>query len=437
MVGKISIGKSLIGVLNYNENKVREGHASCLDAGGYGREAEELSFYEKLNRMQHLTALNPKAKTNALHISLNFDPSEKPSDELLRTITASYMEKIGFGEQPYLVYRHTDAGHDHIHIMTTNIQKDGSRIDLHNIGMNRSGPATRELEIEFDLVKAEGQKPSAPYVLKPLEKVDYGKTETKRAIGNVVNNIIKDYAFTSLPEFNAVLRQFNIVADAGEKGSRMRENKGLLYYITDDKGNKKSAGIKASSIYGKPTIAELEKCFVENTANRKHYQQAVKDKLDQTLSNPAIITKADLIKALHKQHVYALFRTNEQGITYGVTFIDNEHKAVFNGSDLGKAYSTKGLAERLTPEDAPQAKQQPVKAKSARQRNSQSRGKKQKIKLDKDWKEQVSKPKVIYLKQAIGPAPGNLLKTLLESTADNNPGLLRPRKKRRKKRIRF
>ena len=437
MVGKISIGKSLIGVLNYNENKVKEGQAVCLDAVGYGREANELSFYEKLNRMQRLTALNPKAKTNALHVSLNFDPSEKPSDELLRTIAASYMEKIGFGEQPYLVYRHTDAGHDHVHIMTTNIQKDGSRIDLHNIGMNRSGPATRKLEIEFDLVKAEEQKQSAPYILKPLEKADYGKSETKRAISNVVNNVIKDYAFTSLPEFNAVLRQFNMVADAGEKGSRMQENKGLLYYVTDDKGNKKSVGIKASSIYGKPTITELEKCFVKNAENRKQYQQAVKDKLDQALSNPAIITKADLIKALHQQHVYALFRTNEQGITYGVTFIDNAHKVVFNGSDLSKAYSAKGLTERLKPETASQAQLLWVKAKTDRQRNSQSKGRKQKIKLDKDWKEQLSKPKLIYPTPAIGPAHGNLWKTLLESTPDNHPGLLRPRKKRRKKRIRL
>ena len=140
---------------------------------------------------------------------------------------------------------------------------------------------------------------------------------------------------------------------------------------------------------------------------------------------------------MHKQHVYALFRTNEQGITYGVTFIDNAHKVVFNGSDLGKAYSAKGLTERLKPETAPQAKLLWVKAKTDRQRNSQSRGKKQKIKLDKDWKEQLSKPKVIYPKLVIGPAPGNLLKALLESTPDKHPGLLRQRKKRRKKRIRL
>jgi uncharacterized protein YijF (DUF1287 family) len=48
------------------------------------------------------------------------------------------MEKIGFGEQPYLIYKHEDAGHPHIHIVSTTIKADGSRINTHNIGRNQS-----------------------------------------------------------------------------------------------------------------------------------------------------------------------------------------------------------------------------------------------------------------------------------------------------------
>jgi hypothetical protein len=423
MVGKISIGKSLIGILNYNENKVKEGHAVCLDAVGYGREANELSFYEKLNRMQRLTALNPKAKTNAVHISLNFDPSEKPGDDLLITIAASYMEKIGFGEQPYLVYQHTDAGHDHIHIMTTNIQNDGSRIDLHNIGVNRSGPATRELEIEFGLVKANDKRMEEPFVLKPLEKISYGKSETKRAISNTVNAIMRDYQFTSLPEFNVVLRQFNVIADAGAKGTRMQENKGLLYYITDDKGNKKSVGIKASRIYGKPTIKELEQHFIKMAENRKEHHKAVTDKLERVLNNPAVTTKSDFIKELHKQQVHALFRTNDQGITYGATFVDNEHKVVFKGSDLGKAYSANALNARFAANESLPKPQTKVKSKSTRQRNRPSKGSKQTIRLDKDWQAQIRLPK-----------PPSLFKPLLENPQVQQGQFKPQRKKRRRKR---
>ena len=56
------------------------------------------------------------------------------------------MEKIGFGEQPYLTYQHFDAGHPHIHIVSVKVRADGSRIDTQNIGRNQSEKARKEIE---------------------------------------------------------------------------------------------------------------------------------------------------------------------------------------------------------------------------------------------------------------------------------------------------
>lgn len=56
------------------------------------------------------------------------------------------MERIGFGEQPYLVYKHNDAAHTHVHIATINIKPDGKRIDTHGIGWKLSEPARIALE---------------------------------------------------------------------------------------------------------------------------------------------------------------------------------------------------------------------------------------------------------------------------------------------------
>lgn len=53
------------------------------------------------------------------------------------------------------------------------------------------------------------------------------------------------------------------------------------------------------------------------------------------------------MRELQKQKINILFRTNEQGFTYGATFIDNHNKTIFNGSDLGKAYSAKAIMERF------------------------------------------------------------------------------------------
>jgi hypothetical protein len=159
MVCKVRCGKSVRGALNYNENKVKEGKAECIGAVNFVGEAQHLRFFEKLARFQNLIEGNTRAKTNTLHISLNFDVGETLSQNKLNQIAASYMDKIGFGGQPYLVYQHHDAAHPHLHIVTTNIQEDGRRIGTHNLGKNQSEVARKEIEVQFGLIKAQS-KPS-------------------------------------------------------------------------------------------------------------------------------------------------------------------------------------------------------------------------------------------------------------------------------------
>src|SRR5438045_1937295 len=115
MVAKITIPKSIEAALNYNEKKVQKGSAECLHAANYLNEANKMNFYQKLAGFERLNNLNERASTKTLHVSLNFSPSEKLSDSKLIEIANEYMNRIGFGEQPFLVYKHEDAGHPHIH----------------------------------------------------------------------------------------------------------------------------------------------------------------------------------------------------------------------------------------------------------------------------------------------------------------------------------
>src|SRR5690242_4264011 len=157
MVARIKTPKSISRALNYNEQKVKQGHAILLEATNYLRDAEKLSFNDKLKRFQGLIALNERAKTNSLHISLNFDNADKLSANQFKEIADEYMQKIGFGNQPYLVYQHNDAGHPHIHIVTTSIKEDGKRIDTFNIGRNQSEKARKEIEVKFHLTRAQSK----------------------------------------------------------------------------------------------------------------------------------------------------------------------------------------------------------------------------------------------------------------------------------------
>lgn len=349
MVAKIKSGKSIRGVLLYNEQKVEGKVAECIAAFGFGLEADELNFYQKLARFEKLMEKNPRVKTNALHISLNFDPSEKFGREKLIEIADTYMAKLGFGGQPYLVYEHRDAGHPHIHIATTNIKPDGRRIDLNNIGRNQSERARKEIEVEFGLIKAEDRKQQQKLmdiIGMKLEKLTYGKQQTKRAISNIVGKVMNEYKFASLAEYNAVLGCYRVVASRGAEGSRMFQGRGLSYQAIDQKGKPIGASVKASAIYGKPTLVELEKKFEKNKVLKYCYKTMLKLSIDRAVQSfPK--DHAALIAKLRQQEISLIYRTNSDGRKYGLTFVDHRHKVVMNGSQLGKAYSLKGLEQRL------------------------------------------------------------------------------------------
>jgi hypothetical protein len=363
MVAKVNSGQNILGLLNYNENKVKEGVAECIDENLFNCNVERLSFHEKLKTFRNFIIRNHRATTNAVHVSLNFDPSEKPDKQILKEIAAKYMEGIGFGNQPFLVYQHFDAAHPHIHIVTTNIKQDGKTIRLFRIGKYESENARKELEKEYNLVRAQGRSNKESQTINAIDvtRAIYGKSETKRAISNAVRYVTRNYKYTSVPELNAVLRQFNVTADLGKEGSQMNLKKGLLYSLINEKGKRVGVPIKASLIYGKPTLVYLEKQFKLNERLRQPHKKRLAECIDHCFGEKNSITKAAFVKALSAESIYVLFRQNEEGRVYGITFVDNKTKVVFNGSDLGKTYGAKAITERLTNISAPA--QQPITIK--------------------------------------------------------------------------
>jgi hypothetical protein len=349
MVVRITSPHSLKRALNYNEKKVQKGQAECIHAGNYILNPEQMKFHQKMERLQDLVSLNERTKkTNTLHISLNFDPSEKHSKQLLAAIAQTYMDKIGFGNQPYLAYQHNDAGHPHIHIVTVTIQPDGKRIDTYNIGRNQSEKARKEIEQDFNLIKAQSKKNVSVIEIIPanVQKAQYGKAETKRSITNVLDAVINQYKYTSLAELNAILKQYNVIADRGTEEGMIYKSNGMLYKLLDANGKPVGLPIKASSIYSHPTLKNLEKKFAENEIKRQPDKQKLKTSIDWVLSKSPASLK-DFIEALLKERIQSILRQNKDGLVYGITFIDYRNKSVFNGSDLGKQYSIAGIQQKL------------------------------------------------------------------------------------------
>jgi hypothetical protein len=350
MVAIIKTGVSIRSTFYYNENKLKEGVAECIMAGNYPDDVANLNEQERLNMLLKLAALNTNVVRNSVHISLNFDPSEHHSKALLGEISQAYMDKIGFGDQPYLVYQHHDSGHPHIHIVSVKIEADGKRIETQNIGRNQSERARKEIEKEFYLVKADGRKQQQIQNLKPaMVSANYGKVETKRAISNVLSGVIDKYKYTSIPELNAVLNQYNVAADRGSEDSRTFKKGGLHYRLMNDKGERVGVPIKASDFHQRPTLKYLKTKFETNEQLRQNDKLRIKNAIDFTLYGKQNVTLDRLINNLKRDGIDTVLRKNDTGLIYGITYVDHRSKSVFNGSMLGKNYSAKAIQERCVP----------------------------------------------------------------------------------------
>ena len=425
MVAVIKTGHSIHRIFNYNENKVKEGVARCIGQGNYPMEATRMSANMRLNRLLNRAMLNPNVSRNSVHISLNFDPSEKLSDGDMNSIAHTYMKGIGFDKQPYLVYRHEDAGHPHLHICSVNIRADGRRIDMNNIGRNQSEQARKTIEVEYGLVVAQSRHKDT-YALDPVdvEKASYGKRTTKAAIQTVLQYVLDRYRYASLPELNAVLNLYNVMAERGGEDSVMYRQNGLHFRLLDDGGKKIGVPIKASLFYNRPTLKNLQERFLKNKPKKLPHKLKLKNALDKALVNTDIVSLESLGQALETQGIHLRLRQSTEGHLYGVTFVDHRTHCVFNGSELGKSYSAKALQQRLKPEAVPVPN---LPGHSARQREEGLQ----------------PQPTAAETKaMANPPAPAQpkeeptMLDTLLqvENVADYLPYHLRKHKKKKKKR---
>jgi hypothetical protein len=360
MVARINPSRSIRNVFHYNENKLdivideEKGirAATFIHASGFAKDTHDLTTADKIKTLEKLISLNTRAKIKAVHISLNFDPTEKDMPhEKMRNIADAYMQKIGFGSQPYLVYKHNDADHPHIHIVTTNIRKNKPSIELHNIGKNQSEQARKQIEIDFNLVRAEAAKQTQAYSLKPINAAKilagkHPKTGIKRAITNVLDHVLPTYKYGSLTELNAILQQWNVVADRGGKDSRIYQNKGLVFRVLNADGKKEGVPIPASHIYSKPTLPVLEDKFIKNEPLKQRLKARIKNVIDMAFARQPTLSLEGLITALQKEKIQLVAYKNDSGLLYGLTYVDHEMKCAFKGSELGAKYGANEIRQR-------------------------------------------------------------------------------------------
>jgi hypothetical protein len=356
MVQRINISRSLRAVFNYNEKKLANRSAELIHAENFLKLPSQMEPEERWQRFEKVQARNERAKKRAVQISLNFHPSEKDrlSKELLREIASEYMRRIGFENQPYLIYQHNDSAHPHVHIVSTLIRYDGS--SMYTINFYESAKVRKELEQIYDLVRPvkrvlqKSQEQSLEQKIErkmaQVQKLKYGRAATKQSISSVLEMVIDQYKYTSLQELNAILKQYNIVADRGREGNKMYQNKGLVYQILDEQGKGKGVPIHASSLESKPTLKHLEKKFLENEQKQQLEMKRLRNAIDWTLIKPQKSLK-EFVKALERERVSAVVVRDMKGLARGFAYIDHQTRSVFDEAALEYKYQAAGILERL------------------------------------------------------------------------------------------
>lgn len=334
MIAKIGKGENLWGALNYNQQKVDQGNGHVLLTNKipdlWDRPYTVQFFHQYFE--PYLIA-NHKTEKPLRHISLNPDPEDKVDDEGYREMAKQYMLEMGYGQQPYVVFKHTDIDRTHIHIVTTCVQLDGKKLP-DRYDHHRSMAACRKLEKQFSLkVASESERSDSTLIFKP---VDYHKGHIKTQLASVLRHLPQTYHFQSIGAYNALLSQFNISLEQvdGELQGKMR--KGIVYFATDEHGKKISLPFK-SSLFGKHAgVEHLQATIEKSKAKMKNHpsKPILKRSIEAAMNTSH--SEASFRKQLLEQGIATVIRKNDQGRIYGITFIDHHSRLIWNGSQLGK-----------------------------------------------------------------------------------------------------
>ena len=335
MIAKISSTENLGGALGYNFKKVEKGEASILHAAElYQNKEGRYTMEDVLVDMEALIPKKCRTKKTVFHCSLNPHPDEKLSDETLMQIAREYMEALGYGNQPYIVFKHNDIAREHIHIVSLRVNSKGEKIN-DRFEKRRSKQITDALERKYGLIPS-SKVSDKEEVKKP--KVDIGKGNVKEQVASVVRTVLKHYRFCSLGELNAILFVYNLAVEEVKTEFRGKKYDGLVYVPTDDKGDKVSNPIHASDIGRGVGYTAVQNRIQKSKQGIKPLLPILRNKVLQAMrTSPR--TEKDLQSRLKEQGLRVIIRKNESGRIYGITFIDDEVGIALNGSRLGKGYA--------------------------------------------------------------------------------------------------
>ena len=253
MIAKIIYGQTCTGTLNYVLGK--EG----MQVLGYGNTFSQSISPKFFGSVLYFQGQRNATKNRYAHISLNLPYGEHLDDRTFYKISEEYMENMGFGHQPYIVVRHKDTKHEHVHIVTTIVKEEGKVLPIYN--SHRRSMATRQqLEKKYCLTPAPTMRRKEQLPIHRLPKLKVGADAnqgTRYYLRDVLNTINQRYKVCSFEELARLVKPYHIEV-------KTRENKsgriGVKYGLDNQKGYRTSF-INGSEVHRNLSGPKLQKVF--------------------------------------------------------------------------------------------------------------------------------------------------------------------------------
>ena len=344
MVAKITIGSGLFGAIKYNADKVNEGKGQLLDTNKIFNDGTgKVDIVQALHDFERHMPNQMRTEKPVIHISLNPHPDDRLTDKELTEMAHEYMQRMGYGDQPYIIVKHEDIDRHHLHIVSVRVDEQGRRINS-DFTKRRSLNILRDFEQRYNLHRGQKQESRQQ---NPLHPVNPDTGDIKKQVGNTVKAVFHDYQFQTIGELRALLSLYNLTVEEVRGNFKGEDYNGLVYSVIDKEGVKIGNPFK-SSLFSKSVGYEaLQKkaTFSKRNIKEKNLTEPTRKSLEYVLKHT--YDKDEFVKLLKEKGIDCVFRYTDEGRLYGATFIDHRTHCVLNGSRMGKAFSANALEQHF------------------------------------------------------------------------------------------
>ncbi|MAU17231.1 MAG: hypothetical protein CMH46_17025 [Muricauda sp.] len=229
MIGKVTIGKDFYGVLAYNEKKVEEGVGYVIDSN-IGQ-STTVNMTQEFNLVRQL---RPGLGNAVFHVSLNLPHSDRLNDKEFASLGCDYLMKMGFDNNQFIMYRHTDTKHEHIHIVANRVRYSGRITNDSNI-KRRSREVLNNLEKKYGLTQISTNVSS----IKSLDQREIEKTlrtgdlpiklVLQKKIGSAISRAADTTEFIKLLQEQNISPRFNTSTTTGRVSGISFNYQGIVY----------------------------------------------------------------------------------------------------------------------------------------------------------------------------------------------------------------